>query len=92
MMGGGYSMGPFNPTPYAYNNAMVAQMNQMQQMHGFGYGGYQNPYAGAGFNPQAAGLARPQQGQVPDGFEPQQPLGEGFPQSSPRPRFPNFPG
>ena len=92
MVGGGYGMGPFNPTPYAYNNAMMAQMNQMQQLGSFGYGGYQNPYGGAGFNPQAAGMVRPQQGQAPEGFEPQHLLGEGFPQSSPRPRFPNFPG
>ncbi|KAL3147898.1 hypothetical protein ABBQ32_002613 [Trebouxia sp. C0010 RCD-2024] len=93
-MMGPYGMGPFNPTPYAYNNAMMAQMNQMQQMGGFGYGGYQNPYGGAGFNPQAAGMIRPQQGQNlnPEGFEQQQPLGEGYPQTSPGPRFPNFPG
>ena len=91
-MMGGYGMGPFNPTPYAYNNAMMAQMGQMQQLGGFGYGGYHNPYSGPGFNPQAAGLPRPQQGQVPEAFEPQQPLGEGYPHSSPRPRFPNLPG
>ena len=90
---GAYAMGPFNPNPYgAYGNAMVAQMNQMQQLGGFGYGGYQAPYGGAGFSAQAAGLARPQQGQSPEGFDPQQPLVEGYPQSSPGPRYPNFPG
>lgn len=96
---GAYGLGPFSPSPYPNYPANVmaaqAQMNQMQLSSGFGYGGYGNAYGGAaGFNPnaQAAGLPRPQQGQPTEGFEQQQPAGEGFSQTSPGSRFPSFPG
>lgn len=99
-MMGAYGLGPFSPGPYpSYPaNVMAAQMNQMQLSGGFGYGGYGNPYTTAAAfnsNAQAAGLPRPQQvqqGQSAEGFEPQQPSGEGFTQNSPGPRFPSFPG
>ncbi len=99
-MMGAYGLGPFPPGPYpSYPaNVMAAQMNQMQLSGNFGYGGYGNPYgtaAGFNSNAQAAGLPRPQQvqqGQQAEGFEPQQPSGEGFTQNSPGPRFPSFPG
>ncbi len=99
-MMGAYGLGPFSPGPYpSYPaNVMAAQMNQMQLSGSFGYGGYGTPYGtAAGFNSNAQAAALPrsqqvQQGQPAEGFEPQQPSGEGFTQNSPGPRFPLFPG
>ena len=93
-MMGPYGMGPFSPQPYASYpaNVMAAQMSQMQLGGGVygGYGGYGGPYGAAGFSPNT--LPRPHQGQLAEGYEQQLPLGEGYPQSSPRPRFSPFSG